>query len=428
MQKSLLKQIILDQKQTFKLTQRPVKRDNITLIKSHFDNEQIIILSGVRRCGKSTLLHYIREQQSEKDFFINFDDERLASFHLEDFQTLLEAFIELFGEQRHFYFDEIQNIVGWERFIRRLHDNQYSILITGSNASMLSAELGTHLTGRHHQIELFPFSFSEYLSFNKHEPEEVETTIAKSKQQKVLYEYLTHGGFPGYLKNLQHDYLVDLYQNILYRDIVTRHRITMVNQLKEMIYFIASNIGKLIKFGKIRQMLQIGNVTTIKNYFEYLQDAYLVFIVSKFDFSVKRQLLAPKKIYFIDSAMAQKVGFRFSEDLGRILENVVYLQLRRQQKEIFYYAEKKECDFIIRHNGKISEAYQVSQTLAEPATKKRKIDGLIEAMENFNLDAGLILTLDEEDNFSVNYNAKEYQINVMPLWKWLSKLSTLTDL
>lgn len=420
MKKSVLKQIILDQKETFQVKGKIISREGENAFESFLNKENILIISGVRRCGKSTLLHQIRDHQDEGDYFINFDDERLTSFKLEDFQILLESFIELFGEQRHFYFDEIQNIQGWERFARRLHDNQYLIYITGSNAAMLSSELGTHLTGRYYQKELFPFSYKEYLNFIEYPDTKIQTSIAKSKIQKTLFEYLQHGGFPGYLKNLQRDYLIDLYQGILYRDVVARYKMTMVNQLKEIVYFVASNIGKCISYGKIKQMLQIGNVTTVKNYFDYLKEAYLIFTVSKFDFSVKRQLLAPKKIYFIDSAMAQTIGFRFSEDIGRIIENTVYLQLRRLQKEIFYHANQYECDFVIREHGRITQAIQVTQDLADEKTKKREIRGLCEAMQCYQLKEGLILTLDEEDYIVIEEeNNARYEIFIQPISKWL---------
>jgi predicted AAA+ superfamily ATPase len=415
MRKTRLKQIIIDQQQTFRPNLSSTKREAEKIIEKFLLQPQILILSGIRRCGKSTLLHNIRAHKLQQDYFINFDDDRLIDFQVSDFQTLFESFIELFGEQKHFYFDEIQLIPRWEQFVRRLHDNNYSIFITGSNAAMLSYELGTHLTGRYHQRELFPFSFKEYLSFINYKLPKIYSSIEKSKLQKVFFEYLHQGGFPGYLQNLQPDYLIDLYQSILFRDVVARYKITMINQLKEMVYFIASNIGKCISFSKIKQMLHIGNVSTVKKYFDFLKDAYLVFTVSKFDFSVKRQLLAPKKIYFVDSAMAQIIGFRFSDDLGRILENTVYLQLRRMQKEVFYHAEKKECDFLIRENGHISTAIQVTQDLADAKTKQREIEGLCEAMSLHQLKQGIILTLDEEDHFLVD----QYAIDVLPIWKWL---------
>jgi len=408
MKKTTLRQIIADQKDIAKSYNYVAIREQYAKLLEHSTNDQVIIISGVRRCGKSTLLHYFRSQMHENDYFINFDDERLTSFKVEDFQSLFEVFIELYGNQMHFYFDEIQNIFGWERFIRRLHDGKNKIYITGSNASMLSQELGTHLTGRYHQIELYPFSLREYLKFYNENITDTETTRGKGYALKQFKDYLTNGGFPGYLAYHQSDYLKDLYHSILYRDIVTRFKITKVNELKEMVYYIASNVGSLASYGKVRQMLQIANTTTIKDYFNYLSEAYLAFTLKRFDYSVKRQVLAPKKIYFIDSAMAQIVGFRFNDNLGHILENTVYLELRRKFSEIYYHASQHECDFIVRENGRIARVYQVTQSLSDSKTKQREISGLVEAMAEHQLSSGTILTLDEHDKFTITKNGKKY--------------------
>lgn len=419
MRKEQLRQIVADQKNISNTYSYAAKREEYAGVLEHMPHDQVLVISGVRRCGKSTLLHYVRSKQAEQDYFINFDDERLSRFSVEDFQTLFEVFIELYGNQTYFYFDEIQNILGWERFVRRLHDNNNKVFITGSNASMLSKELGTHLTGRHHQIELYPFSFREYLDFFDVELTQLDTTRGKGEALKRFRDYLTDGGFPGFLAYRQADYLKDLYQSILYRDIVTRYGITRVNELKEMVYFIASNVGSLVSYGKIKQMLQIGNTTTIKDYFYYLQEAYLAFTIQKFHYSAKRQLLAPKKIYFIDSAMAQMVGFRFSDNVGHMLENLVYLELRRRYAEIFYHSNQHECDFIIRDRGRIEYAYQVTQSLADAKTKQREITGLVEAMAEHDLSNGMILTLDESDHITITEGDSSYSIDIMPIWRWL---------
>lgn len=416
--KQILQEIIADQQQLF-LPDYTISREAQSLVEKNFPNDLVVILTGLRRCGKSTLLQYVRRNQPYQDFYFNFDDVRLATFTVDDFQLLYELFIEMFGDQDYFYFDEIQNIPGWERFIRRLHDYNKKIIITGSNAKMLSRELGTHLTGRYRQIELFPFSFSEFCDFKNYVLPKLPTTVNKATNQAYFNEYLLEGGIPAYLRLNDIEYLSDLYEGILYRDIVSRYQITNVSDLKALVYHAASNLAKPIKYSKLRQMLTIRNVSTVKNYLHYLQESYLISLISKFDFSTKRQELAPKKLYFIDTKLAQVVGFRHSPDSGRLMENVVFLQLRRRYKEIFYFQEKKECDFIVRSKLNNWLAIQVCFDLQDTATKQREIDGLIEAMQNLNIAEGWLLTMREEDELLISQDSKQFKIHVTPITKWL---------
>ncbi|MBU1203689.1 MAG: ATP-binding protein [Nanoarchaeota archaeon] len=411
MEKAILKAILLDQNKIKE--ENLVKRDIFNEIEKDKKNPFIIIISGVRRCGKSTLLNQIRTNQC---YYINFDDERLINFKVSDFQTMYEILIELFGEKEIFLFDEIQNIDGWERFVRRLHNNKKKIYVTGSNASMLSRELGTHLTGRHIAYELYPFSFREFLRFKNHPLGSIEklNSIEKSKLKKLFNEYLNEGGFPEYLQTKKREYLKTVYENILYRDIITRYHLSSQKPLKETVYFVASNIGKELSFNAIKKITGLTSATTIKEYFEYLRNSYLVFLVSKYDPSLKKQAYASKKSYLIDVGMAKEVGFRTSEDEGRLIENVAFLHLKRNNKEVFFHKQKRECDFILRKGLKIKEAIQVTSHL-DSKNEKREIEGLLEALNRHNLKEGLILTLDDEKEINID-NKK---IMIKPLWKWL---------
>jgi len=377
----------------------------------------VIILSGIRRCGKSTLMQQIRAVNSEKDYYLNFDDERLLHFTVDDFQQLHETFIELFGSQKTFYFDEIQNIKHWEFFIRRLHNEGNKVYITGSNANLLSKELGTHLTGRHIQVELFPFSFNEYLDFNKIKIEKKDfyTTVGKANLKKQFENYLNEGGFPEYLRTKSPEYLKSLYDSILYRDILVRNKIINDYEIRELGYYVAGNISKPISFNSLKSIINVKHVNTAKNYLSYFEDTYLIFLLSKFDFSIKKQIVNPKKIYFIDNALAKSISFRFSEDKGRFLENMVFIELKRRGYELFYHKIKKECDFLIREKSKISRAIQVTTSLEDKKTKDREVAGLCEAMDTHNLKEGLILT--ENENFTLSLNDKT--IKVLPVYRWL---------
>ncbi|HEY4789610.1 MAG TPA: ATP-binding protein, partial [Bacteroidales bacterium] len=291
----------------------------------------VTIITGIRRCGKSTLLNEIRFVNGSKGYYLNFDDDRLINFKSDDFQLLTELFIEKYGKQNIFYFDEIQNIVGWERFIRRLHDQGSKVYITGSNARMLSRELGTHLTGRYIQLELYPFSFSEFTAINQitYNQEFLTTTEGIATLRRHFNEYLESGGMPEYLKTRNKEYLKTLYEGILYRDILTRHNLTKEREIKELLYFIAGNVAKEATQTSLAKIIGIKNSTTVKDYLTYFEDSYMVFTLYRYDNSIKRQLLAPRKVYFIDNALAATISFRQSDDYGRWLENIVFFELKR---------------------------------------------------------------------------------------------------
>ncbi len=383
----------------------------------HLDSPNLItIITGIRRCGKSTLLNEIRHIKEVHDYYLNFDDDRLLNFNLSDFQVLFEIFIEKFGNQNTFYFDEIQNINGWERFVRRLHDLGKKIYITGSNAKMLSRELGTHLTGRYMQIELYPFSLAEY-AVSQNTPYEADfasTTIGKATWMGIFNQFIEVGGIPEYIKTKNRDYLKSLYEGILYKDILTRHNLTKEKEIKELLYIIAGNVSKEISQNGLAKTIGIKNSSTIKEYLQYFEDSYLAFTLLKFDDSLKRQILAPRKVYFIDTALAKNISFRRSEDFGRILENIIYLELKRRGGDIFYFKGQQECDFInLKQDG--TSLYQVCYDLTDETTKKREIGGLLEAMMFFKLDFGYILTMAEENIIKIDAKT----ISIIPAWKWM---------
>ena len=414
--KNLIKTVIFDQ-------QRRVW-DNRFILRSIpeiiVNSEPIVVISGIRRCGKSTLLNQIRHGNIEKDYYMNFDDERLIRFSVEHFQLLHETFIELFGVQKTFYFDEIQNISGWERFVRRLHDDGNKIFLTGSNATMLSRELGTHLTGRYVQTELFPFSFAEFLTFEQFIVTEKDFYSTEGRAAMIGYfnEYLQTGGFPLFLKEGSDDYLKSLFESILYRDVLVRNKLVNEKELLELVNYLASNVSKLSSFNGLTKVAGVKNATTIKNYLSFLQDTYLIFQVSKFDYSLKKQIQNLKKTYFIDNALIRRLGFMFSEEKGRLLENVVFLELRRRRFEIFYHFNRFECDFVIREGTTIVQAIQVCHSFDTDETKKREVRGLLDAMDNYNLAEGLMLLHDIQDQ-TVEENGKV--IRILPVWKWLLK-------
>jgi predicted AAA+ superfamily ATPase len=353
-------------------------------------------------------------------YYFNFEDERLINFTVADFQSLQETFVELFGVQKTYYFDEIQNIDGWERFVRRLYNNGNKIYITGSNATLFSDELGTRLTGRYLPLSVYPFAFSEIVKTHSAElVSSVLSTTQIGRVKKLFNEYYQFGGMPDYVKYQQIEYLHSLYESILYRDIITHYKISNPKPIKELVFYLASNCSKEITFNSLRKVIGVGSVTTVSDYCFYLENSYLCFFVNRYSESVKSQMQSPKKVYFIDHVLAKTVGFHFSEEKGRVLENIVFIELKRRGLEIFYYRDKKECDFLIRTKGKITSAIQVCQHLDSDKTKQREEEGLIEALARYSLKEGYILTDADEAVVTIQRDKVNYKITIMPIWKWL---------
>jgi uncharacterized protein len=420
MDREVLKQIIMDQLK-YRSPKNYYQRTVTEKIQSFANDPNIIILSGIRRSGKSTIQRMLQfelpKTNGYSDYYFNFDDERLVHFQVKDFQTLLEVFIELFGDQSRFYFDEIQNIEGWERFVRRLYEQGKKIYITGSNANLLSKELGTHLTGRHIQLEVFPLSFLEIIRHQYHEvlSKKALSTTDVGMIMHHFSNYLKNGGIPEYIEFEKTEYLKDLLEGILYRDVIVRYKIQDEKALRETVYYLASNIGKEFSYTNLAKTVGVGSPHTIANYCDYLEQCYLYFFVCRYSHSLQKQIQSNKKCYMIDSALIRMAGFRVSEDRGRLLENVVFLQLRMRSKEIYFHKEKKECDFVVREGNRIVQAIQVTTSLSDPDVRNREIEGLMEAMKAYQLQEGIILTENEQDKIRIN----EVVIFVMPIWKWL---------
>ena len=414
MDRNELKEIIIDQ--NGRQEQKGlIDRELFSKVESYIKNDFVIIISGIRRSGKSILLNQIRKKH--EGYYLNFDDERLINFKIEDFKVLEELFIELYGEKRIFYFDEVQNIPMWERFVRRLHDERKKVFITGSNASILSKELGTHLTGRYLMLQMFPFSFKEFLSLKKFELNKNSIYLTKSRAEirKYFEDYFINGGFPEYIRESNPEYLKILYENIVYRDILVRYKISSEKNLKELVYLAVNSISKEISFNSLKKILGFGSSTTVKNYFDYFENSFLIFLISKFDYSLRKQIYYNKKVYCIDNGLAKYIGFRVTPDKGKLLENMVFIELKRRGKELYYYSDKRECDFVVKHiTSSIKEAIQVCYDLTRE-NREREVEGLVETMKKFKLKEGLILTYDQEEEFKI----EDKKIIIKPAWKWL---------
>ncbi|MFH1387991.1 MAG: ATP-binding protein [Patescibacteria group bacterium] len=420
MDKLLLKEVILEQRDFIDRAEQGIEREVLLNLKKYFKLPHTLVVSGIRRVGKSTLLvQLMRNFYKDTSYYFNFEDERLLNFESNDFNALYELMIELFDEKKVFFFDEIQNVKGWENFVRRMQDRKFKFFITGSNASLLSKELGTKLTGRHLSQKLYPFSFKEFLSFKnyKFQPNNLYKTVERGKLKKFFNVYLKEGGMPEYLQYQNKEVLKNVYEDILYRDIVVRYDIKETKSLRELALYFLTNLGGLFSYNKLKKNLSLGSVNTVKSYTEHLENSFLIFTINLFSYSLKQQAVAPKKVYCLDNGLANAVSFRFSRDRGKFLENLVFIELKRRNEDIYYYKTKNnlEVDFLLKKGRKVKQLIQVSQNLKENKTKEREINGLITALKELKLKQGLILTEDEEEVITL----KGIKIIVQPIYKWL---------
>ena len=398
--KDTLRGIVKSQREDLLSFDYGTERENVNQIKPNVSFASII--SGVRRCGKSTLLRQLIKKLNGFYYF-NFEDPKAINFEVGDFQKLNEVFREEYGSYENYFFDEIQNVHKWELFVRAMLDKNKRIVITGSNASLLSKELGTRLTGRHLRYELFPFSYLEFLKLANKKP-----------NINSFQHYFIKGGFPEYLKFDNAQILQELLNDILIRDIAVRYNIRSIKTLKEMALYLITNVGREFSFNFLKKTFDLGSTNTVIDFVSYFEDSYLLFTIQKFDYSLKKQLVNPKKVYSIDNGLSNVNSTSFSEDKGKMLENLVFINLRKKYKEIFYFQEKNECDFVVKQGISIRNTIQVCYDLNED-NKKMEMNGLLEAMKKFKLKEGLILTYNQEDKIKID-NRK---IIIKPVWKWL---------
>ncbi len=401
--KETLRKVVKIQREELSLFELGVHREESDKIK--IDIPFAVILSGIRRCGKSTLLRQLMEK-IKGYYYFNFEDSRATDFEISDFEKLDEIFHEEYKDQDYYFFDEIQNIPKWELFVRRLIDTKKHVVITGSNASLLSKELGTKLTGRHLTHEIYPFSFKEFISLNK-----------DKFNIKSFERYLIDGGFPEYLKLKRPDILQELLKDVIARDITTRYKIRNQKILNDLAVYLLTNIGKQFTYNSLKKSFKLGSVNSVTSFISYFEDTYMIFTIPRFDYSLKKMLVRPKKIYSIDNGLSIKNSSSFFDDRGRLLENVVFINLRKRYKNIFYFQENNECDFLVRDGTSITQAIQVCYEINRD-NKDREINGLLEAMNKFKLKNGMILTYNQNDKFVI----KDKIIKAIPVWKWLLEI------
>ncbi|OPX62537.1 MAG: hypothetical protein A4E33_02286 [Methanoregula sp. PtaB.Bin085] len=408
---SQLEELVLSQKEAFLARDPGIPREIAAapLTKTN----AIIVITGIRRCGKSTLLRQLSALYDEF-LYINFDDDRLLDFTLADFPALMLVFEKLFPGIKTLFIDEIQNVDGWERFIRRIHDEGYKVFLTGSNASLLSKELGTRLTGRHLPVTLYPFSFGEVLRYRS-----IGTgRVAEKQKARILAEfdrYLAGGGFPEFLKTGDPEYLKRIYDDILFRDIISRSGIREVKGFRQLARYLFTNTANPATYNSLKNTLGFRSVASVRDYIGFLEDAFLLFEIFRYDPSLKKQYVTEKKLYCIDNGMRNAVAFRFSEDRGRLLENMVLIELLRRRASVYFHKTTKECDFITEESGRITGTIQVCYELTTE-NRERELAGLYSAMEEHRLAEGYLLTYQQEEMITRG----ALVVRVLPVWKWLT--------
>jgi len=414
--KAKILQVAWQQKERLLVQGGLIARDLLPEAKAALTNDnRVLALSGMRRTGKSTLLQQLMSEVDNVAYF-NFEDEKLLGFSVEHFGELEESLIEVYGPAHYWFFDEIQNVGNFEVAVRRMQDSGKKMVITGSNSSMLSMEFGSKLTGRYKQLELFPFSFSEYLRFQNVSFEEKDFYLPEAKVMLKTWftRWLEQGGLPEYLKYNDEQYVKTLFDNILYRDIIVRFGIRRHREFRELVQLLVSNLSLPVTFTSLQKSIGLSNADTVKEYMGYLSNAYMFYEMYQYHDSLKMQLRSPRKVYLNDVAFHNLVGFSSTPNQGRKLENAVFLALRRGTSEVYSFCGKGECDFIVFDKSRRVSALQVCYQLT-PENQTRELNGLSEAMLAFNLKDGMILTMDQE--FEIQHNGKN--IPVLPVWKWM---------
>jgi predicted AAA+ superfamily ATPase len=402
---------------------------------AELNTDFILTITGPRRAGKTYFCFQLMKKllkegiSRENILYINFEDNKLMGATADDLDKILDSFLELSNldkkQKTYFFFDEIQTVKDWDAWTRKMHDTRKDIqlILTGSNSKLLSKEISTKLRGRVINKEIFPLSFKEYLAWNKIDYNTKTVSFSKDKIEikKAFSNFLTNGGYPAVLitKTVPKETIFQsYYDSMIFKDIIERYKIEDIKKLKSLAQLLFQSVSSEISYTKLANKLKsigfkIGKSTIIE-YTSYFEDAYLFFQNMKYEYSLATQMGSIKKLYCIDNGLLNSISFKSSEDTGKLLENLAYIELKRRNKLIYYHRAKYECDFIIVTKNTVSTAIQVTQKLDEN-NEEREIKGLLEAIKEHKLEEGLILTQDQEEERTV----ENKKITIMPLWKWL---------
>lgn len=409
-----------------------IARDSyINRLIDYLGTDLVVVITGVRRSGKSFIMRQLAKKLLEKGvdknriLIVNFEDPRFPQLNVKILQQIYETYLEFLNPRGkpYIFLDEVQEVEEWEKWVRTMRElKKAKVVISGSNAKLLSRELSTLLTGMHIDLTVFPLSFIEFLNFNGLKIKNKLDIISRQVEIKSLFrKYLEFGTFPEVtLHNLKREILLSYYDDIINKDLIRRFNIRKGDKLKELARFYMSNISNLITFTSLEKVVGLSS-DTIEKFSQYLVDAYTLFLVNRFSYKLKEQTKSPKKVYAIDTGLANAVGFEFSENWGKVFENLVFLELKRKASinpdlKFFYWKDiqHKEVDFVVQEKSKVKEIIQVCWNLEEPRTKSRELRSLCKAMEELKMKQGIVIT----EDFQGEEVIKGKLIKYFPLWSW----------
>ncbi len=411
-----IKEILMLQKREleFLFSSSYIKRDSEL---AELEKNIIKVVTGPRRSGKSFFI--ANELKNLGRFgYANFDDEKLIK--TKNYNEIIESLKTIYNNPQILFFDEIQNLLDWELFVNRLLRQGYNIIITGSNSKLLSRDLATHLTGRQLSTIIFPLSFKEYLSYYGSE-------LTPTEIKEKLSIYSETGGFPEPLvKGMDYfRYLKELYDSVIFRDIIKRYNIRSVKSFEGLSEHLISNSARKISYSSLAKTTSIKSPHTIEKYIKYLEEAFLFFELKAFSFKIKEQIKSGKKIYAIDNGLINSKSFAFSKNLGRMYENLVAIELRKRELKgdikLFYYKnnQQEEVDFVIMKDMKINQLIQVCYDPSNKDTIDREVRALIKSGKELKCASLIIITHDYEAQENKEWFGIKGKIRYVPLWKWL---------
>jgi predicted AAA+ superfamily ATPase len=414
-----LKNVLTSQREElldFMRRERLVERDVERSAREFLAFPNVLAILGVRRSGKSVLSWRLA---GENALYVNFFDERLIDFESGDFERLLSAARELWGEPTTIVLDEVQEVEGWQKFVSRMRVNK-KVIVTGSSSKLLSGEMATYLTGRHIELTLFPFSFREFLKLRgvKLEKNWEHSDRKLAEIKRSLGEYLEMGGFPevGKFGKL---YLGQIYRDLVERDVIMRHNVRHQEALRELARYLISNSSSEFTYSKLSSIVGLRDVHTVRDYVSYLEEAYLIFTLMRFSFKPKGQLLSPRKAYPIDTGIARMLSLKARPERRKLMELAVFLELKRSLSysfspgEVYYWRDDKgEVDFIVRSGGSLLPI-QVAFSLED--TREREIGNLVRASKLLRSKNALVVTWEEKEKTRVD----GVEIEILPLWEFL---------
>lgn len=379
-------------------------------------SKQIKLITGPRRSGKST--QALLMLRGKNFAYLNFDDNALLSRW--DEELVMAMLSDVYPGYEYLLLDEVQNLDNWDLWVSKLYRNGVNMVITGSNAKLLSSEMATVLTGRYLQVQMYPFSLGEFFDYFQLHPSRSEVKTQQLKQ--VQDDYLRNGGYPETVeaRSITQSYLYTLFDSIVWKDVAKRHKVRNVTDLNDLAMYLVSNFCNPLSYNDVATDLGLSSVSTTKKYMGYLNEPYLFFYLPRYNNKLKLMKKAPQKVYLVDNGFVAAKAFSLSENLGRLLENQVFVELLRRgydtEKSLFYYRSRndKETDFVTRNGNRIESLIQVCYDLSSPKTEKREVDSLIECAGELKCDNLYIITWDEERTIEKD----GYVIQVVPVMRW----------